>query len=200
MNKLLTNTTRFRSRCHNAFLLGIALALAFLCALFSPADAQNVQAMVKNQPFPYAQGVAMDTLVYRSVKTKLLAAEQLRVSSRKAVDSLQSEIRATRKAMDDQFRLGRYDARRADSLATKMNGLQAELATENRLADQAQQAIDEVLKELPRRVRKMLKTATPDQVAGATVDYIHTLQKRKWTWAGGSALVAFVLSLTTSFF
>ncbi|RIV20526.1 hypothetical protein DYU11_21000 [Fibrisoma montanum] len=155
--------------------------------------AQSVQAMVKDQPFPYATGVAMDTLLYARIKTRLVLADTLRIRSKRAVDSLQLEIRLTRKQLDDQVRLGQYDAGRAGALATQMNVQQSLLVDAQTSLRLAQLAFDEVLTALPRRVRKSLRTA--DEIARATVNYVRTLQSRQWKWGGFGAGVGFVLGL-----
>lgn len=180
-----------------AGLLFLSVILGVLLSQYSCA--QSVQAMVKNQPFPYPTGVAMDTLLYKNVKTKLLAADSLRAASERAIKTLQTEILATRKAMDDQFRLGQYDAAKAQTLLVQMNILQRELVDAQALLREAQLARDKILRELPRKIRKVLESATPDQIAQATVEYIHTLQKRKWTWSGISAGAGFLLGVIAAF-
>lgn len=208
MNNPVLSTTRFVSSCinlvHLVFFWSLAglyvlasavlpmLLLVGLLLLVGPADAQSVQAMVKQQPFPYRTGVAMDSALYANVKAKLLAAEQLRKTSEQAIRDLQAEIGLTRKAMDDQMALGRHDKAQADRLAGEMNRLQGELNVAKSSLSQAEQAIGNVLVALPRRVRKTLRNATSEQIAAATLDYLHTLQKRKWTWSGAGVLAGLI--------
>lgn len=161
--------------------------------------------MVKNQPFPYHTGVAMDTLLYASLKSKLEVAQQLRKSADVRINSLISEITATRKAMDDQVRLGLHDAGRASTLATDMNLLQGNLANAQADRVKADRAFDEILDTLPRRVRKKLSRTgggtairparNPEELAEATADYIKTLQSRTYKWAGVSGAVGIVFTL-----
>ncbi|QIP16819.1 hypothetical protein G8759_31340 [Spirosoma aureum] len=186
-----------------AALLCLSVVLGLLlskCSYGQTEPVPSVQAMVKNQPFPYYCGVAMDTLLYARVKARLVAADSLRAASERAIKALQAEIAATRKALDDQFRLGQYDKAKAQTLLVQMNMLQGQLTQVQDYLRQAQLARDAVVKELPRKVRKLLEQATPDQIAAATVDYIHLLQKRKWKWAGWSVGGGFVLGLLTGFF
>lgn len=192
--------TRFEFRCLKAALLLVALGLAAICALFYPAKGQSVQSLVKNQPFPFAQGVAMDTVLYKSIKTKLEAAEALRNSSVQTITALQVEITGLQTLLKAQKALATYDARTADSLGRIVADRTAKLDAATESLTLARRAIDDILKELPRRIQKTLKAATPDQIASAIVDYIHTLQKRKWYWAGASALGGIVLTLTAHFF
>lgn len=189
------NSTRFSSRCLRAALLGLVLGLAALCALFTPADAQSVQSMVKNQPFPYAQGVSMDTVLYKSVKAKLQAAEQLKAASAATISALQTEISATNLALTDQKKLGGYDARKADSLLNVSQVQASQLETAKTNFDKAQKVITSVLASLPRRLRKQYQNSAPEQIATAVVDYINLLQVRKWKWAGVSLIVGGVGSL-----
>ncbi|GAB3550536.1 kinetochore Spc7 family protein [Spirosoma fluminis] len=195
---LKLNSTRYTSRCHKAALLLIALGLAALCALFTPADAQSVQAMVRNQPFPYKTGVAMDSALYANVKAKLQAADQLRVKARQAIDSLQKEIKATRRAMDDQALVGKHDKAQLEMLAAKMNSLQNDLNIAKSKLQQAEDTIAQIVNALPRRVRKSI--TTPDQIARATVDYIHTLQNRKWSWSAVSVIGGFLAGVAAILF
>ena len=188
------NTTRLQWRCRKALVLLAALAIASVMALFSPASGQ-VQSMVKNQPFPFPTGVAMDSALYASVRAKLVAAESLRISSQKAIQDLQGEIKATRTAKDNLFRLQQYDAHRADSLTTCMQTLQGKLQSAQDSLTTAQGAIDTVLGELPRRIRKALVSASPDQVATNVVTYVHTLQARKWKWLGAGTGIGTILTL-----
>ncbi|QIP15693.1 hypothetical protein G8759_25195 [Spirosoma aureum] len=186
-----------------AGLLFLSLVIGLLlskCSYGQTQSAPSVQAMVRNQPFPYHSGVAMDTVLYVRVKTRLIAADSLRAAAEKAIKTLQSELLATRKAIDDQFRLGQYDKAKAQTLLAQLNILQGQLVQAQDWLRQAQLARDAVVKELPRKVRKLLEQATPDQIAAATVDYIHVLQKRKWKWAGWSVGGGFVLGLLTGFF
>lgn len=186
--------TRYRLICLKAAWLLLALFIGLLLSVL-PADGQSVQAMVKAQPFPYAQGVAMDSPLYRSVKAKLEAAEDLRISAQHTIDALSTEIDASRKAYADLQALDQYDAARADSLRQVTAMLEPQLTAAQGKLNQANQATDSVLQELPRRTRKALKGATPDQIATAVVDYIHTLQQRKWTWSAASALLGIGLTV-----
>jgi hypothetical protein len=192
--------TRFEFRCRKAALLLLALGLAVLCALFNPGKAQSVQSLVKNQPFPFAQGVAMDTVLFKSIKAKLEAAEALRNSSVQTIAALQAEITGMEALLKTQQALATYDAHTVDSLRLAVADRKARLDTATVSLSLAKRAIDDVVQVLPRPIRKILKTAPPDQVASAIVDYIHTLQKRKWNWAGASALAGIVLTLTAHFF
>jgi len=180
-------------------LLLVALGLAALCALFTPADAQSVQAMVKNQPFPYPQGVAMDTVLYKSVKAKLQVAEQMKASASASITALQKEITGLRTALADVQNLSDHDAGQARTLGTQLELSESKLQKATTELKDAQRVIDKVVDELPRRVRKTLVSATPDQIATAVVDYIHTLQSRKWTWAGVSTVGGIVLGIAASF-
>lgn len=195
MENPFSSLTRYRSAFRKAGLLLIALALAALCALFSPSNGQSVQAMVKNQPFPYAQGVAMDTVLYQSVKAKLSAAETLKTSSAQTIKALQNEITATAKALIDQQKLGQHDAKTADSLRTVLADLGTKFKTASEGLQSAQQATDEVLKVLPRSIRKIVQNQSPDQQAEAVVDFIGVLKARKWKWLGAGSGIAFVLTL-----
>lgn len=187
--------TRFQFNCRKGVLLLLAFLLAALCALFTPAHAQSVQAMVQRQPFPYPSGVAMDTVLYKTVKAKLLAADSLRSSAQRHIKTLQAEIQLTRKAKDDLFRLQTYDAGRADSLTRQMNVLQGDLIEINALLTEAESAIDGVIRTLPRRIQKQLNPEEPEQIARATAEYVTLLQWRKWKWAGAAAGISFILSL-----
>lgn len=215
MKNLLAASTRFGSRCRRAaVLLGVLLLVGLyallsailpgllligVLALIHPADAQRVQAMVKNQPFPYKTGIAMDSTLYSAVKAKLQAAEQLRETSRKAVDSLKKEVLLTRKALDDQARLSHYDQHKSEGLITQMNQLQQQLATAQADVKRADELVASVLAELPRRLRKDLKSAPAGVVAAATVNYVQTLQHRKWTWSGVSATAGILLGILLAF-
>ncbi|QJD79549.1 hypothetical protein [Spirosoma rhododendri] len=191
--------TRYESTCAKAgwklLLLGAAVLISFLLAGFD-ASGQPV-AMVKQQPFPYPVGVAIDTATYGAVKAKLRAADRLRVSAQHRIDSLQAEVAATRKALDDQFRLGKYDAGTAMGLTARMNLIQSELASAQNSLRVAEGAIDGVLALLPRSVRNKLRVDQPDKIADALSEYVSTLKKRKWRWSaaffGAGALAALLL-------
>lgn len=195
--------TRYESICRRAgwklLVIGAAALIAWLLSSFN-VNAQAVSAappvaMVKQQPFPFSMGVAMDTTTYGLVKAKLRAAEQLRISSQKTVESLQLEIRQTRQALDDQFRLGKYDAGVAMGLTAKMNLLQADLVRAQETLRSAETAIDGVLQLLPRHIRKNLAVGQPDKIADALSDYVSTLKKRKWTWSGSFLIVGVVTGI-----
>lgn len=158
-----------------------------LWAALNAATAQSVQSMVKNQPFPFAQGVAMDTVLYKSVKAKLQAAEALKISSELAISSLKTEQKAIRQALADQRAVSAYDTKKLDSLSTLLVNTITRLEAARQLAGQAQRMTDEVLSKLPRSIRKTLVGATPERIATATLDYIQTLRVRKWYWAAGGA-------------
>ncbi|RYC69751.1 hypothetical protein [Spirosoma sordidisoli] len=198
MKNLLVPSTRYGSRCRKALLLLVALALSALCALFTPAGAQGVQAMVKNQPFPYAQGVAMDTTIYAGVKAKLLAADALRKASKAAVDSLQREILKTRTALDDQTQLGRYDAGQAQALTQQLGSLQTQLVTAQVGYQRADESINRVLEALPRRYRNRAKSY--DEIALATEEYTRTMRWRPAKWGGAGIGLGFLLGVAVSFF
>ncbi|QIP14745.1 hypothetical protein G8759_20050 [Spirosoma aureum] len=173
-----------------AALLCLSIALGILLSQLSYGQSQPipmVQAMVKNQPFPYPCGVAMDTTLYVKVRARLLAADSLRSASERAIRALQAEIVATRKVIDDQFRLNQYDEAKAKTLLAQLNSLQGQLIQAQTTLREASLARDAIVKELPRKVRNQLQQATPDQIAAATVTYIHVLQNRKWKWAGWAA-------------
>jgi hypothetical protein len=191
------NSTRFNSRCRKAGLLLLALGLATLCALFAPANGQSVQAMVKNQPFPYAQGVAMDTLLYKAVKAKLQAAESLRLNSSERISALEAEITGMQTLLADQQKLGQYDALKADSLTQLTGDLTWELGKAKGALEQAQRTMNEVVRELPKRIQKKVVNASAAEVSTIVTDYIDVLQARKWKWAGVSTLIGGVGSLVT---
>lgn len=168
-------------------MLCLSILIGVLLSQYCPA--QSAQFMVKNQPFPYAQGVAMDTLLYQKVRARLLAADSLALAADNTIKALQAEILANRKARDEQFRLGQYDAAKAKTLLVQSNVLQAQLTAAQDLQREAKLARNEIIKQLPRKTRKALVDATPEQIARSVVDYIDTLQARKWKWlAAGTGL------------
>lgn len=176
---------------------GLICLLGLLISQFCPA--QSAQFMVKQQPFPYAQGVAMDTLLYQKVRARLLAADSLALAADNTIKALQAEILANRKARDEQFRLGQYDAAKAKTLLVQANVLQAQLTTAQDLLREAKLARDEIVKQLPRKTRRALVDATPEQIARSVVDYIDTLQARKWKWLAAGGGIGFVLGLVILF-
>ncbi|MCX6216487.1 hypothetical protein [Spirosoma sp.] len=180
-------STRSKSNFPDWIILLFFFGLAMLWAALNAATAQSVQSMVKNQPFPFAQGVAMDTVLYKSVKAKLQAAEALKISSELAISSLKTEQKAIRQALADQRAVSAYDTKKLDSLSTLLVNTITRLEAARQLAGQAQRMTDEVLSKLPRSIRKTLVGATPERIATATLDYIQTLRVRKWYWAAGGA-------------
>lgn len=195
MENPFSSSTRYKSRYRKAGLLLLALALAAFCAHFTPSRGQAVQAMVKNQPFPYPSGVAMDTLLYSSVKAKLQAAELVKTRSAQTIATLQTEIRAIGKALIDQQVLGQHDAKTADSLRAVLAVLITKLQTAGDEVTAAQKAINQVLAVLPRSVRILVQQQTPDQQASAVTEYVGILKARKWKWLGAGAGMAFVFTL-----
>lgn len=181
----------FAIRSGNAGWKLLILTAAVLISMLMATLKVNAQpvAMVKHQPFPFASGVALDTITYDAVKQKLRAADRLRISSKRAVDSLQAEVKATRKALDDQFLLGKHDAGTVMGLTAKLNLLQADLVTAQNSLRAAEDAIGNVLAQLPRRIRKNLRIDQPDAIARAASDYLATLKMRKWTWSGSTLVV-----------
>lgn len=203
MKKQQKNTTPFGWRCLDVFLTMCDLlwvirwlgAITIICALFTPAAGQSVQSMVKNMPFPYAQGVAMDTTLYKNVKAKLEAADLLRINSAKSISDLQAQIKGTYAALEDSKKLGKYEAKQADSLRAVLAIKIGLLQTATGDLQRANSAFTDVLGSLPRRVRKQLTGATPATIALAVDEYIDLLQARKWKWSGVAVGVGFLGSL-----
>ncbi|RYC69816.1 hypothetical protein [Spirosoma sordidisoli] len=200
MNNFVNATTRFGLRCRKALLLLVALALATLGALFTPADAQvlpPVLPMVNQQPFPYPTGVALDNSTYAAVKAKVRAADSLRTHAEARIQALTLEITATRGALADRDRLSRHDSLQTARLRGRLRQVETELGVVKQELERANGTIARVVATLPRRLRRLLaRLADPDQTYSTLVTYLDTLRVRKWTFGGAGCALGFVLGLT----
>lgn len=197
-----SNTTACAHFFIKATLLGIALLIGLCMAQCSFGQAVpaliselNVRSMVHQQPFPFGSGVAMDTLVYQSIKRTLTAADQLRKQAQLRINALESELTGTHAALDDQLTLAKNERDRRRELIQKKDDLEAELVTTTARVKAADDAFASVIKGLPHSVRKKLTGATPEQIATAVVDYVHLQQSRKWKWSAGAGIIGFVIGL-----
>ncbi|MBD2700147.1 hypothetical protein IC229_05840 [Spirosoma sp. BT702] len=178
----------------------VTLSLLLQLVQCTHCTGQSVQAMVKQQPFPYATGVAMDTATYQAVRAKLQAADQLKRDARRAIDSLLHEVNLTYKGLLDQQALRQHESTRLNEALTRMQLIDTQLSQATTKLKQAEQIRDAVLQTLPRRIRKQLTTASPDVVAEQVATYIKTQQRRKWSWASVSLTGGFVLGVLTALF
>jgi hypothetical protein len=149
--------------------------------------------MVKGMPFPYKNGHAMDSAYVENLRRKLRAADELRSTADRAITQLKLEMSATVALARKLDSLQLYDKKTADSLAIRLAKKQGLLTQAEADLKQANEDIAKFLAILPRRTRKLLATATPDQIAAAIVDRINTLVWRKYYWLGAGAVLGPVL-------
>jgi hypothetical protein len=195
--------TRLEFNFLKALLYLVAGLLALLLG-FTPARAQVPEPkeplvpMVAGMPFPYAQGFAMRQTYLEQIRTQLIKADTLRVQSQRAIDALSQTIRSAVAYQHQLDSLGTYNRRAADSLQVVVTEKQGLLTQSQDSLGAANRARDRILAPLPKRIRKILATATPDQQATAVTDHVTTLVWRKWKWLGAGTGIGFVLSIVAA--
>ncbi|WP_234733232.1 hypothetical protein [Tellurirhabdus bombi] len=164
-------------------LLTTALLLTSLSLVF----AQEVRPLRQKDPFPFAQGVAINQPTYELIKTKIAAADELSKRSKKAVDSLKAEIAGLDTALAAQRRFGQQRSQEYTDLAGRYHTARDALELSEVDLRLATNSLDALKNLLPRRYRK--RVLQPEQLSLVYDEYLSGLRKQRWQFGAGGALL-----------
>lgn len=193
-------TRPYASQCRKAAVLIGSLLIAFLLSTYAanaqaPEPLKPLVPMVKNMPFPYGQGFAMKQSYLEQIRKQIAGADSVVAKADTAIRALQQGIRSAVAYQQELDTLSRHNARKADSLALEVGVREGMLETTQDSLAAANRATERIMATVPKRIRKVLKNATPDQQATAVTDHVTTLVWRKWKWAGAGTGIGIVLSI-----
>jgi hypothetical protein len=179
------------TRLEFKFLKALLYLVAGLVALllgFTPAKGQapepkeSIVPMVGAMPFPYAQGYAMRASYLEQIRTQLVKADTLRAQSERAIIALQREIKSATDYQHQLDSLNTHNSDVADSLGRVVSQKQGLLTQAQDSLAAASRLREQTLDVLPKRIRKVLIKAGPDQIIVAFTDHVQTLVWRKWKY------------------
>lgn len=191
-------------------MLIISMILCVSCCLSSPTtNAQTVanqpkaanrhpvalQFMVAKQPFPYANGVAMDKESYDDLRMSVVRDGMLIAKSRVVVDSLKVLVGKLDNRIASLTARTAQDEQTLQIMLEEKTELATKLAQSERAALVADIALLRLRGLLPRRVQKRLPpNATPDQIATALIDHQARLEKRAIRQSIGGIIVGAIVA------